>query len=175
MITECFNNNINPEDIRKNAYKQIEIIKENYEKLKDLYKQLYKYYKDSRTEITVQIEDARLAIHNIGDNWDICYQDAFSPSANPILWTQEYFSDIVNILNEEGILTTYSTALKTRLALYLNGFFVYLNEGNSYRNATIATKKSISDYPLVDMKHKIQCNPSIIPLRDSDFFGIEDL
>ena len=37
MITECFDN-VNPEEIRSKAYKQIEIIKDNYNKLKDLYK-----------------------------------------------------------------------------------------------------------------------------------------
>jgi len=42
MINECFDN-INPENIRKNAYKQIEIIKDNYQTLKELYKKDKEY------------------------------------------------------------------------------------------------------------------------------------
>lgn len=62
MITECFNN-INPELIRSNAYKQIEIIKDNYEKLKDLYKK-------ERAEIN-EILDAKKQIKDAVNKIDI--------------------------------------------------------------------------------------------------------
>jgi hypothetical protein len=69
-------------------------------------------------------------------------------------------------MREDGLLTTYSTALKTRLALYENGFHIYLNEGEDFRNATIASLREIEGYKKVDMQHKIACNPDVKPLMD---------
>lgn len=62
MITECFDN-INPEEIRSNAYKQIEIIKDNYQKLKELYKK-------ERAEIN-EILDAKKQIKDAVNRIDI--------------------------------------------------------------------------------------------------------
>lgn len=125
-------------------------------------------YEDERTQITVDIMDARVAMKALEGKWDICYQDAFSPTVNPVLWTREYFADIARLIGEEGVVTTYSTALATRLALYENGFNVYLNRGEGYRNATIASRRELSGYEKVDMVHKIACNPNAQSLRDEN-------
>ena len=69
-------------------------------------------------------------------------------------------------MKREGVLTTYSIALKTRIALYENGFNVYLNEGKEYRSATIASQDKLSDFKEVDVKHKMSCNEDVISLRD---------
>jgi len=98
--------------------------------------------------------------------FNIVYQDAFSPSVNPILWTKEYFKDIKNIVKEDGILTTYSIALATRLALYENDFNLYINSGEEFRDSTVASLNEISEFKKVDMEHKILCNPHAEPLRD---------
>jgi tRNA U34 5-methylaminomethyl-2-thiouridine-forming methyltransferase MnmC len=100
--------------------------------------------------------------------WDVCYQDAFSPSSNPALWTKEYFADVARLLGEEGVVTTYSIALSTRLALYENGFGIYLNSGEGYRSATVASRRELKEYEKVDMEHKIRCNPTAKSLCDSD-------
>lgn len=125
-------------------------------------------YEDERTQITVDIIDARVAMRVLEGEWDVCYQDAFSPQTNPILWTREYFADIARLMGEDGIVTTYSTALSTRLALYENGFNVYLNSGEGYRNATIASRRILERYEKVDMEHKIKCNPNAQSLRDEN-------
>lgn len=125
-------------------------------------------YEDDRTRITVEITDARKGIRALDGEWDIWYQDAFSPGVNPVLWTKEFFADAARLLGESGLLTTYSTALSTRLALYENGFTVYLNKGEGYRNATIASRKDLAEYEKVDMEHKIRCNPEAKPLSDEN-------
>ena len=125
-------------------------------------------YEDERTQITVDITDARVAIRELEEEWDICYQDAFSPSVNPALWTREYFADISRLMGDKGIVTTYSTALATRLALVENGFWVYLNRGEGYRNATVASRRVLEDYEKVDMEHKIRCNPNAQSLSDEN-------
>ncbi|MBD3809119.1 MAG: hypothetical protein IE884_01150 [Sulfuricurvum sp.] len=123
-------------------------------------------YEDERTQITVDIIDARVAMRQLEGEWDVCYQDAFSPQTNPLLWTKEYFGDISRLMGGDGVVTTYSTALATRLALYENGFNVYLNRGEGYRNATIASRRELIEYEKVDMEHKIACNPEAKSLRD---------
>lgn len=123
-------------------------------------------YEDERTQITVEITDARVAMRELDGEWDVCYQDAFSPSSNPILWTKEYFADVARLIGEKGLITTYSTALSTRLALFENGLSVYLNRGEGYRNATVASKGLLCDYEKIDVEHKMRCNPSIVSLRD---------
>lgn len=125
-------------------------------------------YEDERTQITVDIIDARVAMRELEGEWDVCYQDAFSPSVNPALWTREYFADVARLMGEEGVVTTYSTALATRLALHKHGFCVYLNSGEGYRKATIASRRELEGYERVDMEHKIRCNPTVQPLSDEN-------
>ena len=127
-------------------------------------------YEDENFRVEVFLGDARKYVRRFEKKFDVVYQDAFSPSVNPMLWTQEYFADIKNSLREDGIITTYSTALKTRLALYNNGFLVYLNKGEVFRNATLASCKLLANYELVNMEHKIACNPDVRPIKDEELF-----
>ena len=125
------------------------------------------FYKDEQFSIEVFLGDAREYILGFEDKkFDVVYQDAFSPSSNPILWTREYFADIRRIIQEDAVLTTYSIALATRLALYENGFKLYLNEGEGFRKSTLASPSLLGDLQEVDMEHKITCNPDAISLRD---------
>ena len=123
-------------------------------------------YEDENTYIEIFLGDAREYIKRFENFFDVVYQDAFSPSVNKILWTKEYFEDIRKSMKEDGVLTTYSIALATRLALYENGFHIYLNEGKNFRTATIASPKELQSFKEVNMPHKIACNPDARPLRD---------
>ncbi len=125
-------------------------------------------YEDEQLSIEVFLGDAREYVKKFKGTFDIVYQDAFSPSTNPILWTKEYFSDIKKAIKTDGILTTYSIALKTRLALHENGFHVYLNKGENFRNASLASLFELVDYEEVDMQHKISCNSDVKALSDDD-------
>jgi tRNA U34 5-methylaminomethyl-2-thiouridine-forming methyltransferase MnmC len=125
------------------------------------------FYSDGNLHIELFLGDAREYIRKFKPEFfDIIYQDAFSPSSNPLLWTKEYFSDIKNIIKKDAVLTTYSTALATRIALYENGFNLYINKGENFRDATVASLRELHDFIAVDMKHKISCNPHVKPLRD---------
>lgn len=126
-------------------------------------------YKDEHLFIELYIGDARAFVRQCELAFDIIYQDAFSPASNPMLWTKEYFSDLARLLKPDGILTTYSMALKTRLALFHNGFNVYINEGEGHRDATVAAKGALEGFVPVDMAYKIYCNPGVEPLSDADF------
>ncbi len=123
-------------------------------------------YEDARLKITVPFGDARAILPTLGEPFDIVYQDAFSPEHNPELWTREYFAEIARLTHERSVVTTYSIALKTRLALFENGFGIYLNQGERYRKATVACKSDLRQFEKVDMAHKIHCNPDVQPLSD---------
>ena len=124
-------------------------------------------YDDKYIHIELFKGDAREYILKFKDStFDIVYQDAFSPSTNPLLWTQEYFKEIARIIKKDGILTTYSLSLATRLALHENGFMIYINSGPNYRDATIASKSAIQGFKEINMKHKIACNPDVKSFRD---------
>ena len=123
-------------------------------------------YEDENLYIEVYLGDAREYIRKFTNLFDVVYQDAFSPTTNPLLWTQEYFGDIKNAMKEKSVLTTYSISLPTRLALYKNDFQIYLNQGEGYRDATVASFQNLDDFKKVDMEHKISCNPHTIPLSD---------
>jgi len=126
-------------------------------------------YQDERISIKILQGDARESIPKLTQKFDIIYQDAFSPQSNPLLWTQEYFADIRAVMAEDGILTTYSTALATRLALYRNGFYLYLYHDAKIRSSTIASLRAMDGLEWVNMSHKIKINPTAKPLYDRDF------
>ena len=141
---------------------------EEFLNLKHIVKSLVQksIYKDDSISIELFIGDAREYIKKFNNFFDIVYQDAFSPSTNPMLWTKQYFYDIKIAMKKDGILSSYSTALRTRLALYENDFNVYLNTGENFRNATIASFIKLDSFKEVDMLHKISCNPDTKPLKD---------
>ncbi|MGE4419467.1 MAG: tRNA (5-methylaminomethyl-2-thiouridine)(34)-methyltransferase MnmD [Sulfurimonas sp.] len=142
---------------------------EEFDEFKDILFALVEngFYSDDTLHVELFLGDAREYIKSFApQTFDIVYQDAFSPSANPALWTKEYFSDIKNIIKEDGLLTTYSMALPVRLALHENGFLLYLNSGDGFRDATVASLQEIEGFKNVDMAHKIKCNPHVKAFRD---------
>ncbi len=123
-------------------------------------------YESDNLNITVFLGDARKYVRETDVKFDIVYQDAFSPKSNPLLWTSEYFADIASLIKDDGILTTYSISLPTRIALYENGFKVYIQEGEGFRASTLASKSMLHRYEKVDVEHKMGCNPKVESLKD---------
>ncbi|MBN2824348.1 MAG: hypothetical protein JXQ76_03410 [Campylobacterales bacterium] len=126
-------------------------------------------YQNEKISITILLGDARLSIPKLTQKFDIVYQDAFSPKTNPLLWTREYFADIAKLMAHDGILTTYSSAIAVRLALFENGFNLYLHQDKRIRNATIASFNALEGIQKIDMEHKIATNPNAKSLSDKDF------
>lgn len=124
-------------------------------------------YSDENTYIELFFGDAREYLKTCEHKFDIIYQDAFSPSVNPSLWTLEYFHRLAELIKDDGVITTYSIALKIRLALYENGFKIYLNKNEGIRDSTVASKEEFEFFEKVDMKHKIACNENITVLSDN--------
>jgi tRNA U34 5-methylaminomethyl-2-thiouridine-forming methyltransferase MnmC len=126
-------------------------------------------YKDEYLHVELFLGDAREYVKKFGaQTFDVVFQDAFSPATNPILWTKEYFMDIKNIIKDDGILSTYSIALPIRVALFESGFKVFLNSGEGFRDATIASPSHIYIFDAVNVEHKMKCNPQVTSLKDCD-------
>jgi tRNA U34 5-methylaminomethyl-2-thiouridine-forming methyltransferase MnmC len=62
-------------------------------------------------------------------SFNVIYQDAFSPDANPELWSEEFFKKLFKALKQNGKLTTYSVKGDVRRALQKVGFTVEKHPG----------------------------------------------
>lgn len=126
-------------------------------------------YRDESNEVKIVIGDAREMIKETKTKYHVVYQDPFSPKKNPLLWTEEYFTDIKVHLYETSILTTYSQATPVRMGLYKQGFYLFEQEVERIRPGTIASLEQISGLKPIDMALKLQRNPLAKALHDSDF------
>ncbi len=126
------------------------------------------YYIDEQIEIRLLFGDARKIIPRLEIEFDIIYQDPFSPKKNPLLWTREYFADLRRIASDDLILTSYSSSTAVRMGLYENGFYLYEHPSNEVRKGTIASLRELELTP-IDMELKKERNPAAASLRDRDF------
>jgi tRNA U34 5-methylaminomethyl-2-thiouridine-forming methyltransferase MnmC len=125
------------------------------------------FYEDEQFKIEILLGDARVSVPKIENKIDIVYQDAFSPTHNPLLWTKEFFEDVSNLCKEDSLLTTYSTAASIRLGLYENGFLIFIHYGEKSRYSTVASKKMVNHLEYIDMELKKIRNPTAKSLKDS--------
>ena len=127
-IRECFEN-INPEDIRKNAYKQIEIIKENYEKLKQL-------YNSDKTVISEILEKKNL-IKDAINNIDILLVNTYDRYKLNNL----YHNDLVYVIEKPKDLIFYDLIEQIKIIID-NGIN---NSYYNHRNTIKEIKKNYKD------------------------------
>ncbi len=66
----------------------------------------------------VKLQETELPL----ENFDLVFFDAFSPDAQPELWTEEVFAKIFNSMKTGGVLTTYSCKGIVKRALRSVGF-----------------------------------------------------
>ena len=127
------------------------------------------YYEDEQFKIEILLGDARKSMPKIKEKIDIIYQDAFSPTHNPLLWTTEYFKDVRAICKEDALLTTYSTAAAIRLGLYENGFYIFVHRAVMMRYSTVASLKMLEDLEYIDMELKKVRNTEARSMKDRDY------
>ena len=78
------------------------------------------------------------------NNFHAIYQDAFSPEANPELWSEDFFTSLQNSMLPDAKLTTYSVKGDIRRRLQGLDFEVTKQPGpvNGKREMLVAKKKS---------------------------------
>lgn len=100
-----------------------------------------KCFLDSNVSLNVFRGDAVDFISTLDDDFfDIVYQDAFSPSKNKALWSKEHFLSLYRIINDYGIITTYSSSHNIRNIANLCGFNVFNMKFNNFKNGSLFTK-----------------------------------
>jgi len=129
------------------------------------------FVKNKNYSINLFFGDARDSISNLEENrYHAIFQDAFSPGKNPELWSVDFFKVVFDKLQEDAMLTTYSSALQIRRSLYDAGF--YLGKGPSVgqkREGTIASKKWFEGAFYQKELTDFFSNPKSIPYRDESF------
>ena len=152
--------------IKFNDDRQIE-----YKKIIELFNN--GFYQDESCSIKLLFGDARENIKRINNiKFDAIFYDPFSPGKNPEMWSLDIFRIIVNLIKTTGILTTYSSALQIRRAMFDNGFI--LGRGPSVgkkRDGTVASLElSQLDNPLsTDDLHHILNDIKSTPYKDPMF------
>jgi tRNA U34 5-methylaminomethyl-2-thiouridine-forming methyltransferase MnmC len=68
---------------------------------------------------------------------DLVFYDAFSPSVQPELWTEEVFRKIAGFTAEDGVLVTYCSKGVVRRALQAAGFRVEKYPGPGYKREVV--------------------------------------
>ncbi|HEY4789060.1 MAG TPA: tRNA (5-methylaminomethyl-2-thiouridine)(34)-methyltransferase MnmD [Bacteroidales bacterium] len=83
---------------------------------------------NKKTEITPDFQlykiKENLLDYSFTDSYDLVYFDAFSPSRQPELWSEDVFGKLFENMNENGILTTYCAKGAVRRILEKVGFKV---------------------------------------------------
>ena len=64
-----------------------------------------------------------------GYQFDVVFFDAFSPDAQPELWTEEVFRNVYGLMKEGGVMTTYCAKGDVRRAMLAAGFKVEKLQG----------------------------------------------
>ena len=75
--------------------------------------------------------------------FQLIYFDAFSPDAQPELWTEDIFRNIYTILAPNGVLTTYCSKVFVRRNLESVGFSVERHKGPPHKREVIRAIKNI--------------------------------
>lgn len=74
-------------------------------------------------------------------NFDLIYLDAFSPNANPELWTRDFLTALYASLSINGVLTTYCAKGSVRRTLEAAGFEVKRMKGPPGKREILRAKK----------------------------------
>lgn len=125
---------------------------------------------EKNINISVKFGDARNIIKNLDrEKFDAVFQDPFSPSKNPELWSLDYFKIIYRIMKQNGVMTTYSSAFQVRRALIEAGF--HIGKGPSVgqkREGTIASPSPLDNELSSEEISFILNEMKSQPYRDSD-------
>lgn len=112
-----------------------------YQCISQRIKKPHKTLRIKNISIKPHIMDARKAIFNLCETYNIVFLDAFTPLKLPTLWSLDFFIAIKNLLDEDSIIVTYSNSAAVRHAMLDAGFYVGKTfDKNGRACGTVATK-----------------------------------
>ena len=83
-----------------------------------------------------------LSLESLTGKFDLVYFDAFGPDKQPEMWSKEIFTKITEILDESGVLVTYSSKGSVKRILKACGFSVGLLPGPPGKREVIRAIKN---------------------------------
>jgi tRNA U34 5-methylaminomethyl-2-thiouridine-forming methyltransferase MnmC len=87
-------------------------------------------------------EDTGIIERELQGKYDVIYFDAFNPDLEPNLWTEEVFRKIYESMNQNSLLTTYSTKGIVKRALKSCGFKIDKKPGPTGKREILNAWKS---------------------------------
>lgn len=158
-------------DDHNNSFK---IIKKVYEdKLYEDGTIQYKFYDEEipeRINIDLYLDDARNVVKEFegSKKYDAIFLDPFSPSKSPELFTEEFILILKNLLADDGVILTYTSAAPVRMAMINAG--LHLGEGPSLGRSggTIASlnPENIETSLSMNDERMIALSDAGIPFKD---------
>lgn len=79
---------------------------------------------NDQIDLKLFVKDIRQAVKSIEDCFDIILLDPFSPRLAAHLWTVELFREYYRLLDNNGVLVTYSAASAVRGGMVEAGFYI---------------------------------------------------
>lgn len=106
---------------------------------------------EGKIHLKILLGPGEKTIERVEGPFDAIYLDPFSPAKNPELWEGEFCRKIYDRLSPQGILSTYSSAVRVRLALMEGGFKIGKGPRAAGKSSgTLASK----EYPLPPFDEK---------------------
>jgi len=124
--------------------------------------------------INIYIEDARNVVQYLGKKYDAIFLDPFSPLKSPELYSVEFLLILKNLLRDDGVILTYTSAAPVRAAMILAD--LHVGEGPRFgrkMGGTTASKSSkmIKTQLNAEDERMIALSDAGIPFRDPEFNG----
>ena len=140
-----------------------------YDHLSNRYKKAKFKTAEKLFKLKFYVEDARKAILNINEQYDLIFLDAFTFSKAPELWSVEFMAELYRRLSPRGILMTYSNSALVRNTFLENNFYVgkiYNQKTGKYIGTVAAKEKSLIEHPLTNYEIGLCNTKAGIPYRD---------
>lgn len=140
-----------------------------YDHLSNRYKKAKFKVAEKLFKLNFHVDDARKAILQLNEQYDVMFLDAFTFSKAPELWTVEFVAELYKRLSPNGILMTYSNSALVRNTFLENNFYVgkiYNKKSNKFIGTIAAKEKSLIEYPLTNYEIGLCNTRAGIPYRD---------
>ncbi|MDD3118707.1 MAG: MnmC family methyltransferase, partial [Victivallales bacterium] len=126
-------------------------------------------WRQGRITVELRLDDARSAVRQLADSYDVIFLDGFSPDKNPELWTYDFIRQLAQRLAPDGILATYSSAYPVLGALLRGGLTVGVADpfGRRRGGALAAWSGAAMVHPLPEKERCIVLRSTAgVPYRD---------
>lgn len=140
-------------------------------------KKRQKSSKLGKTSLKFHSDDARKTVLSLNGKYDFIFLDAFTPKKLPTLWTYEFFKELYRLLDDNGVLVTYSSSVAVRSAMIEAGFLIGRSVDNNGKIiGTVAAKQScFIKHPLQELDKALLKSKAGIYYRDENLNASESI